>query len=216
MTSVSNVDQPKPAPLPVTVVKATAADAVAVTAVLARAFDDDPFVNWIVAQDRARSSRIRSFMGFALKAFALKHDEVYTTPEFQGAALWNPPGTWRLSAKQQVMATPRLAQATGWGRLARVAAGLEAVEKHHPHEPHFYLLALGVEPEMQGRSIGTQLMQPVLERCDREGIAAYLESSKERNVPLYERNGFSVTRTVDVPSGGPRVWLMWREPAKMG
>jgi ribosomal protein S18 acetylase RimI-like enzyme len=110
------------------------------------------------------------------------------------------------------MATPRLAQATGWGRLPRVAAGLEAIEKHHPDDPHFYLLALGVEPELQGRSIGTQLMRPVLERCDRERIPAYLESSKQRNVPLYERNGFRVQRTVDLPNGGPRVWLMWREP----
>ena len=55
-------------------------------------------------------------------------------------------------------------------------------------------------------------MRPVLEECDRDGIPAYLESSKERNVPLYERNGFRVQRTVDVPSGGPRIWLMWRDP----
>ena len=44
-------------------------------------------------------------------------------------------------------------------------------------------------------------MRPILERCDRERIPAYLESSKERNVPLYERNGFRVQRAVDVPNG---------------
>jgi hypothetical protein len=56
-------------------------------------------------------------------------------------------------------------------------------------------------------------MRPVLERCDGEGVPAYLESSKERNVPLYERNGFRVTEEMVVPNGGPKIWLMWRDPA---
>ena len=43
-------------------------------------------------------------------------------------------------------------------------------------------------------------------------IPAYLESSKEKNVPLYERNGFKVTEVYTVPNGGPPIWLMWRDP----
>jgi GNAT superfamily N-acetyltransferase len=90
--------------------------------------------------------------------------------------------------------------------------GLNAIEKKHPHEPHYYLMGLGVEPDLQGRGLGTKLMAPILERCDRDGIPAYLESSKEINVPLYERNGFKVTEQMTVPNGGPPIWLMWRDP----
>jgi hypothetical protein len=43
-------------------------------------------------------------------------------------------------------------------------------------------------------------------------MPAYLESSKEINVPLYERNGFKVTEQMTVPNGGPPIWLMWRDP----
>jgi GNAT superfamily N-acetyltransferase len=89
---------------------------------------------------------------------------------------------------------------------------MNAIEQKHPHEPHYYLLALGVEPDLQGRSLGTQLMAPILERCDRERVPAYLESSKEKNLPLYERNGFRVTEKFQVPNGGPAIWLMWRDP----
>ena len=89
--------------------------------------------------------------------------------------------------------------------------GISAVEKKHPSAPHYYLMALGVDPDLQGRSVGTQLMRPVLDKCDAEHMPAYLESSKERNVPLYERNGFKVTETMVIPNGGPKIWLMWRD-----
>jgi GNAT superfamily N-acetyltransferase len=113
---------------------------------------------------------------------------------------------------QQLALTPSVVRTASLRRVPAVMGGLNAIEKKHPHEPHWYLLALGVEPELQGRAIGTQLMAPVLERCDREGTPAYLESSKERNVPLYERNGFRVTEEFRVPNGGPPIWLMWRDP----
>jgi hypothetical protein len=45
---------------------------------------------------------------------------------------------------------------------------------------------------------------------DRDGVGAYLESSKESNVDYYARFGFRVTEEVRLPRG-PRVWLMWRD-----
>ena len=49
---------------------------------------------------------------------------------------------------------------------------------------------IGVDPVQQGRGQGGALLRHALERCDREGMPAYLESSNPRNVPLYERHGF--------------------------
>ena len=54
-------------------------------------------------------------------------------------------------------------------------------------------------------------MRCALERVDREGLPAYLESSKESNVPFYARFGFEVRETVTHPDG-PSQWLMWRDP----
>ena len=55
-------------------------------------------------------------------------------------------------------------------------------------------------------------MAPVLKRADRDGIPAYLESTKERNVGFYERRGFRVTGTITPAPDGPTMWCMWREP----
>ena len=59
-------------------------------------------------------------------------------------------------------------------------------------ELHFYLQGLGTDPPRQGEGLASAAMQPVLTRCDAEGIPAYLESTKERNVGFYEGHGFAV------------------------
>ena len=56
------------------------------------------------------------------------------------------------------------------------------------------------------------VIDAVLETCDAEGIPAFLESSKERNISYYERFGFEVTGEERLPKGGPPFWTMWREP----
>ncbi|MEO6397450.1 MAG: GNAT family N-acetyltransferase [Tepidiformaceae bacterium] len=200
------------APMEVVVRKVTHEDVPRLTAVLARAFDDDPVANWFVVQDKRRARRIYDFMRVSIEKMTFPHGECYTTPDLQGGALWTPPGKWKLGMLQQLLLIPSFVKCTGWRRLPKVMAGITAIEKKHPEEPHYYLMVLGTEPELQGRGIGSQLMAPILRRCDQERMPAYLESSKEKNVPLYERNGFRVTEEFTIPDGGPKVWLMWRDP----
>jgi len=69
---------------------------------------------------------------------------------------------------------------------------------------------IGVRPEWQGRGFGSALLRPILERCDRERLPAYLEASSPRNRALYERHGFAVVEEMRV-SDSPPVWRMWRE-----
>jgi len=198
--------------LAVNVRKATKLDVPQLKAVIARAFDDDPVINWMVAQDKRRAGRVYDALALYLDRVFMPNGEVYTTDGVHGGALWAPPGKHKVPVLRQLMMMPGLARASGMSRVRDGLAGMNAVEKKHPHEPHFYLGVLGTDPDHQGRGVGTELMRPVLERCDRERIPAYLESSKERNVPLYERNGFQVTEVFTIPRGGPPVWLMWRDP----
>jgi ribosomal protein S18 acetylase RimI-like enzyme len=87
------------------------------------------------------------------------------------------------------------------------------VERLHPKgPPHWYLGVLGTRKKAQGRGVGSSLLAPVLDRCDDEGIPAYLESSKHSNIAFYRRHGFEVTGEIPLPFGGPSVWSMWRDP----
>jgi GNAT superfamily N-acetyltransferase len=94
----------------------------------------------------------------------------------------------------------------------RFRAAEDAMREHRPTALHFYLQGLGTEPSRQGEGLASAAMQPVLTRCDEEGIPAYLESTKERNVGFYESHGFAVTGRAKIALGGPPLWLMWRAP----
>ena len=78
---------------------------------------------------------------------------------------------------------------------------LGLMEAKHPVEPHYYLFLLGTRPGWQGRGLGSSLMAPVLQTCDRDGVPAYLEATSERNKQLYLRHGFEVTDEIRCPTG---------------
>jgi predicted GNAT family N-acyltransferase len=65
---------------------------------------------------------------------------------------------------------------------------------------------------VRGQGFGQVLMQSRLGRVDAEYCPAYLESTKFENVAYYHRFGFTVTREVVLPDGGPTMWAMWRAP----
>jgi GNAT superfamily N-acetyltransferase len=188
------------------------ADVPRIARALARAFEDDPVMGWIFRREDGRANRLEAAFDLFLRRIWLPQNECYAADRLFGGALWMPPGKWHLGAGEQLRLLPSMIRVTG-RNFPRMASVLNMIEKKHPRAPgHFYLAVLGIEPEMQGRGFGSALMQPVLARCDREQIPAYLESSKRRNVVLYERHGFKVVEEVLLPKDGPPMWRMWRDP----
>lgn len=186
-------------------------DALALT--LAKAFADDPIFEFLVpgVAPADRVSRIAPFFRVDVRQRA-KHDRgAWTAAGHEGGALWAPPNTWRMGIGDGLTQGWPLIRASRGRTLLRLL-GMFEVEKVHPKEPHWYLAVLGTDPAHQGKGVGTAVLAPMLEHCDREGIPAYLESSKPQNVPYYERFGFEVTGEVTIPRGGPTMPLMWRDP----
>ncbi len=185
-------------------------DVPALAQMLARSFADDPVLTYVLpAKDR--QARMRRLFELDLRYLIMPLGESYTTEgEPRGAALWAPPGRWKPSTWALLRSAPAFMRIMG-NRLRAAIAFNALVEKHHPKEPHYYLGTLGTDPAFQRKGVGTALLQPVLDRCDAEAIPAYLETSKDVNVPYYRRHGFEVTNQVTLPDGPP-VWFMWREP----
>jgi len=187
------------------------ADVPLLAGAVARAFHDDPIWEYMFP-DRNRQARAELYVAHELRHLYLRNDETWTTTDgVHGAAIWAPPGKWRQANVDMVRSLPTLIRSVGT-KLPRSFRALLAIEAAHPPGDHYYLAILGTDPASQGQGVASACLAPVLARCDEQGIGAYLESSKESNVPFYNRHGFEVTRELKLPSGGPSLWLMWREP----
>ncbi len=173
---------------------------------LARAFYADPVTIWANPAERSRLRRTRRFFLGRLYTL-LPHSLSSTTSGLEGGAIWSPPDAWHMRLRELLHDLPAFLSL----RTPTVLRGMQQVEARHPKAPHYYLAILGVDPPLQGRGIGSRLLQPMLERCDAEGEGAYLETGTEQNVAFYTRHGFKVTDEIDLPRG-PRMWLMWRDP----
>ena len=157
-----------------------------------------------------RQARLQRFFELELRHVALTRGCAWTSSALSGAALCLPPGAWRLPTRVLFAQGPSFARTFG-ARLPRAAGLLSTIERRHIREPHYYFAYVGVSPEAQGRGLGTALMRPTLDRCDEEGLPAYLEASSERNAALYERLGFELKDELRF-AGSPPLRLMLRPP----
>ncbi len=191
---------------------ATPDDHEAAAEALALAFADDPAWAHLLPDPDTRTERLLAFFMAEIGNLIPGYRQLWITEDGSGAAVWARPGRWRVPLVRTLRTARPMAEVFG-RRLPLATWTLLRIERHHPSAPaHWYLHYLGVEPRLQGRGLGGALLAPMLERCDRERTPAHLESSTERNRVLYERNGFVLTGTYEMPAGGPPLREMWRDP----
>ena len=187
-------------------------DLAAIGRCLSRAFEDDPVSVFLFPNARTRRRRLVGFYRMVLPLLSA-HGAIYTDPEIRAAAVWQAPSPPKASRAGELLTA--LSMMTALRSASRRGLQLSrVVARSHPRVPHWYLGILGTSPDYQGKGIGSTVLAPILEHCDADGLPAYLESSKQRNIPFYERHGFSVTAELYVV-GGPTLWPMLREPRRL-
>jgi GNAT superfamily N-acetyltransferase len=185
-------------------------DVPAAAASLVRAFYDDPMLVYMFPEPRSRTRALRRFFALQLRQTPKGRGRAYTSEGCRSTAIWIPPRTGPPGMRDVIAQIPKLLVL---GRRAGAALELvQIVESRHPKTPHYYLGGLGTDPAWQKRGLGSAVLAPVLEICDRDGVPAYLESSKESNIAFYERQRFELIDEVSVPGSSVRLWLMWRDP----
>jgi ribosomal protein S18 acetylase RimI-like enzyme len=185
---------------------ATEAERKAVCDVVALAFVTDPLARWALP-DATRYLAVMPAFTDAFGGPGLVHGAAYVADGLRGAALWLPPGVEPDDARMNTI----MATAVAEDVLPDLAGVFEQMAGYHPHEPHWYLPMIGVDPAQQGRGYGAALMRHAVQRFDADGVAAYLESSNPRNISLYQRHGFEILGTIQVGSS-PVVTPMLRRP----
>jgi ribosomal protein S18 acetylase RimI-like enzyme len=132
----------------------------------------------------------------------------------ESVALWLPPGSYPQSVGTQLAQLPAGLRAS-YRRPRSIRdsyAYLKATTQAHPTEAHWYLQLLMTDPALQGRGLGTALMNDALARVDEQGVGSSLETQNEANLAFYARFGFEVRATLRPLAEGPPLYSMWRAP----
>jgi ribosomal protein S18 acetylase RimI-like enzyme len=182
------------------------------SAVLARAFYDDPAWVWLFP-DEGRRARVLPWL-FRAGFDATSADVWTTTGPILGAARWLPPARAPVRVGptlRALFATPlRLGSATN--RFFAYGRSIESLRVRVAPGPHWYLAGIGVEPHAQRRGIGSALLRPGVEGSAHDGVPAVLLTNNEHNLAFYERHGFVVAAEGETPEDGPHAWAMVRSP----
>jgi ribosomal protein S18 acetylase RimI-like enzyme len=186
--------------------------------VLGRAFQEDPLWVAVMPDSVRRPARLtRMFTGLT-RAVVAAGGIAERTPGFEAVALWLPPGCdlglW--ATVRSGFALPRsVLGMPGRDRrlMLAVLRQIDAWGKQLMPAPHWYVPAIGVAPEHQGRGLGSALMRAGIARADRDGRPIYLETETEGNVGYYEHLGFDVIEQMVAAEIDLPFWLMLRRPA---
>ena len=182
------------------------------SAVLARAFQDDPAWRWLLPEQERR----RQVLPWLFRlGFDVTSADVWATEgEVVGAARWLSPGRppVRLSASLRALALTPLRLGTATLPFLAYGRAVEALRTQAAPGAHWYLAGIGVEPARQREGIGAALLQPGLRAARAAGVPAVLLTNLEANLSFYERHGFRVVLEGHTPEDGPRAWAMVAQP----
>ncbi len=169
-------------------------------------FSTDPLGRWFAPDSTLHLGTGPIFDAFGGKS--IDNGTAYATENFEGVALWLPPGV----ESDEELLIALLEAKVPKDRIEDVFAVFDAMESYHPKEPCWYLPLIAVDTAFQGQGFGSQLMKHALARVDEDKLPAYLESSNPQNISLYERHGFESMGEIQI-GASPVVTPMIR-PAK--
>lgn len=166
------------------------------------AFVSDPAFRYFFGDPATFNGDAAAFAGYLFDQ-RVARGTVWVVEDGAAVAMWDPPRPGGGAA----------ADGHGNRGLDLPAATLDRLERYDavvdaalPATPHWYLGILATHPHHAGRGWGRLAMTAGLDRAAGAGVPAYLETTNERNVELYQRTGWRVAESTavdDLP-----IWVM--------
>jgi GNAT superfamily N-acetyltransferase len=179
---------------------------------LMRAMLNNPIDVAVFGRDAARRQRVmipffrRELSGLSNRGLLRG---AFDGDELLGVCCAARPGLCQPSFREKALMLATILLNGAPAAIGRLAGFVGEWARWNPTRPHWHLGPVGVDPQSQGRGVGSALVADFCRRVDDAGALAYLETDKRENVPFYEKHGFTVDR--DGPVLGVPNWYMSRE-----
>ncbi|RYH08530.1 N-acetyltransferase [Tropicimonas sp. IMCC6043] len=169
-----------------------------VLSALTLGFVADPFMRWLYPEPDAFLKHFPRVMDlFGGRAF--DHGAAHRNDDCSAGALWLPPGVH--PDEENLVAY--FEQTVAPDKHDALFATFEQMDGFHPETPCWHLAFIAVDPALQGKGIGSVLMEAALRQCDADGRPAYLESTNPANLSLYRRFGFEQVGVIETGRAPP-------------
>jgi hypothetical protein len=170
----------------------------------------------MVPDDSERRSVLPRFLK-AIIDISRVHGESYTTADIEGGAVWiksDQAQTLHRRVWARLRETNFTLSETSLRRCIRFRTRLEHVRRLLARRPHWYLIALGLDPARERSSIRKALLRPVLYQADVDGYYCYLEILQKKSLSFYKEQGFCIEGCGQISQSGPAFWSMIRAPRR--
>jgi len=166
--------------------------------ILCASFDSNISVNAIIPQDSRRVSRIRALMDYAFEQ-CYASGKIFINHSHDGCALvlhsWQEVTNLR-SLWQSMLCVLR---GPGISMLPFMLKRQKKIKEKYPYNDYVYLWFIGVIPAQQNQHKGAALLDAVIDHATDVNRPILLETSIQRNVNWYQKSGFDLYQTIEVP-----------------
>lgn len=172
-------------------IKASHNDKTLLTELLTKSFEENLSVNYVIQQDDKKLKRIRLLMEYSIEMCFL-FGEIWLSNDKKACALILYPHKKRTTLSSVFLDLNLIFRVIGVSGFGKVMSREVLIKKKQPKEKMVYLWFIGVNPLYQHSGIGSLLLKEVLADVEKKGLPVYLETSTEKNLPWYQRFGFTI------------------------
>lgn len=178
---------------------------------MALAFQDDPLFRYAWPDDIERARSLPSVFRWNVRHGFLFGLVLVPAGAVDGVAVAFPPDDAAVFAAQRLAQSGHdrvreTVRASAWDRLQSAFDRADEALQAAVQPPYWYLDVLAVDPARQGAGVGSALLRAVHARADATDVPTVLLTFQPRNVPLYERHGYSIVASGTEPASGLRWW----------
>jgi Acetyltransferase (GNAT) family len=178
-------------------IKATIKDREKIILLLSQAFRGNQSVNYIVRQDKYKTTAIYALMEYSFD-LCFYFGEVYLMEDKTGCALLLGPKSKRTTLRSIWLDINLIFNAIGIRRMSIALKRESAIKKLQWKEDHIYLWFIGVEPSHHRQGIGSNLLREVIDHARGMALPVCLETSTLTNISWYQKYGFEIYNQLDL------------------
>lgn len=177
-------------------IKATYEDKDLVAGVLARSFEDNETINYLIPKGKNRISRIGMFMQYAFYRCHLQGD-VFLSQDRRACALVLYPHLERATLTTISLDIQLILKGLNFGNCIRALKYRRMMKARFGKTAVAHIWLIGVSPRFQRLGNGSRLLQDVILEMQKKNLPVYVETPVLSQVNWYECFGFRLYSTQD-------------------